>query len=262
VQFEPQPAPGIWRPTPPGFLPMTTPWLGRVTPLLVRRVKQFAPPPPPSLTSRRYTRDFEEVKAYGSADSTVRTDAQTATARFFTGNAFVLFNGALRDQAAKRRLDMVDAARMFAAADMAVADSVIISWWAKLRYGLWRPITAIQLADTDGNPATTADPNWTPWLVNPPYPEYTSGYNSISSPTIRVLENLFGRRDLDIVLISPSAPGEVRRYDTARALRAEVVDARVFQGIHFRFANLAARDTGIHVADWALDHYFKRVERD
>jgi hypothetical protein len=144
---------------------------------------------------------------------------------------------------------------------MAVCDALITTWRAKLHYGFWRPITAIQLADTDGNPATTADPSWTPWLTTPPYPDYTSGYNAVSSTTSPVLEDLFGRHP-DITLISTAAPGVVRHYDTASALRADVVSARVWQGIHFRFADVAARNLGIRTADWTLHHYFEPVEDD
>jgi hypothetical protein len=167
IEFTQPPAPGVWRPTPPGFLPMSAPWLGFVTPLLVRRATQFAPPAPPALTSARYTRDFNEVKALGSATSTERTPAQTDTARFFSGNALVQYNAALRDQVRVRHLDIVEAARMFAAIDMSVADAAISVWHAKYVYGFWRPVTAINLADTDGNPATAADPTWTPLVVTP-----------------------------------------------------------------------------------------------
>jgi hypothetical protein len=259
VFFTKPPAPGVWRPTPPAFAAMAVPWLGGVTPLLVHSATQFAPPPPPSLTSRRYTRDFDEVKAVGSATSTVRTASQTATALFFSGNAVVQFNSALRDQAASRQLDIVQAARMFAAADMTVSDALIIAWRAKLYYGIWRPSTAIQLADTDGNPATTADPAWTPLLANPPYPDYVSGYNTFAASMTRTLEKLFGRRDLNINLISTAVPGATRRYDSGRALRADVVNARVWLGIHFRFADVAARNLGLRLADWTLDHYFQPV---
>src|SRR6266480_4340385 len=129
-----------------------------------------------SATLCRTARNFNEVKAVGSATSTVRTPGQTATAMFFSGNAFVQFNAALRDEAAKRGLGIVRAARMFAAVDMTVADALITTWRAKLFYGFWRLSTAIQLADTDGNPATAPDPGWTPFLVNPNYPDYVSGY--------------------------------------------------------------------------------------
>jgi len=261
VYFTTPPAPGVWRPTPPGFLPMAVPWLGGVTPLLVRSATQFAPPPPPALTSRLYTRDFNEVKAVGSATSTVRTASQTATALFFSGNAFVQFNAALRDQAAKRGLGIVQAARMFAGVDMTVADALITTWRAKLFYGTWRPSTAIQLADTDGNPATAPDPTWTPLVVNPNYPEYSSGYNAVAASFSRALEELFGRH-LDLTLISTAVPGVTRNYDTGAALRTDVVNARVWLGIHFRFADVAGRNIGISVADWTLDHYFQPVRHN
>ena len=260
VSFTKPPAPGVWRPTPPLFLPMAVPWLGGVTPLLVKSAKQFAPPPPPTLTSRRYTRDFNEVKAVGSATSTVRTADQTATALFFSGNAVVQFNAALRDQAASRGLDIADAARIFAAVDMSVSDALITAWRAKLFYGIWRPSTAIQLADTDGNPATAPDPSWTPLLDNPPYPDYVSGYNSVAASFTRALEELFGRH-LDLNLISTAVPGVTRHYDSGPALRAAVVDARVWLGIHFRFADVAARNMGVSLASWALHRYFQPVKR-
>jgi hypothetical protein len=259
VLFTKPPAPGVWRPTPPDFLPMAVPWLGGVTPLLVRSATQFGPPPPPALTSRRYARNFNEVKAVGSATSTVRTPSQTATATFFSGNAFVQFNAALRDQAAKRGLDIVRSARMFAAVDMTVADALITTWRAKLFYGFWRPSTAIQLADTDGNPATAPDPTWTPLLVNPNYPDYVSGYTAFAASFSQSLEEVVGRH-LDLTLISTAVPGVTRSYDRGRALRADVVNARVWLGIHFRFADVAARNLGTHLAEWTLHHYFQPVK--
>jgi hypothetical protein len=223
---------------------------------------QFGPrrPPPPALTSARYTRDFAEVKALGSLTSTARTPAQTATALFFSGNALVQYNAGLRDQVTVRHLDIVDAARMFAAVDMSVADAIVTVWRAKYDFGFWRPITAINLADTDGNPATTADPTWVPLLVTPPYPDYPSGYNAFNATVSRGLEDVFHTRHLDLTLISTAAPG-TRHYDSGRALRRDVVDARVWLGIHFRTADTVARDLGIAIADWVLDHYFQPVHR-
>jgi hypothetical protein len=210
IEFTQPPAPGVWRPTPPMFQPFLAPWFGFVTPLLVRSATQFAPPAPPALTSARYTRDFNEVKALGSATSSERTEAETATARFFSGNAVVQYNAALRDQIKVRHLDIVDAARMFAAIDMSVADAEIAVWYAKYVVPLWRPVTAIQLADTDGNPATTADPSWMPLLATPPYPEYPSGYNVFNSTVTHGLENLFRTRHLRLTLISTAVPGVER----------------------------------------------------
>ena len=262
IFFAQPPAPGVWRPTPPAHAPMSAPWLGFVAPLLVRSATQFAPPPAPALNSARYTRDFAEVKALGSVNSTVRTPAQTGTAQFFSGNPLVQYNAALRDQVSVRHLDIVDAARMFAAIDMSVADAIISVWHAKYTYGLWRPITAINLADTDGNPGTVADPSWTPMITTPPYPEYPSGYNAFNSTVAHGLENLFQTRHLQLTLTSTAVPGVHRHYDCGGALLQDVVDARVWQGIHFRTADTAARDMGEQVAAWTLDHYFQPVHQE
>jgi hypothetical protein len=174
----------------------------------------------------------------------------------------VQYNAALRDQVRVRKLDIVEAARMFAAVDMSVADAEISVWHAKYVHGFWRPITAINLANTDGNPATVADPNWTPLLATPPYPEYPSGYNVFNSTVSHSLENLFNTRHLQLTLISTAVPpGVERHYDSGRALLRDVVDARVWNGFHFRFADTAARDMGRRLAAWTLDHYFQPVHK-
>ena len=260
VQYTRTPAPGVWRPTPPAYAPMAVPWLGGVTPLLARSAAQFAPPAPPALTSRRYTRDFDEVKAMGSVDSTARTAAQTDLARFFSGNAAVQVNTALRDQAAMRGLDIVDSARMFALVSMNVADALITTWRSKLEWAYWRPVTAIQLADTDGNPATSPDPAWTPLLATPNYPDYVSGYNVVIAAASRALQHVVGPR-LNLTLTSTAVPGAVRHYDSGAALRADVVDARIWLGIHFRTADTAARTLGVDLADWSSRHYFRPMHR-
>ena len=263
ILFTQPPAAGVWRPTPPAFLPMSAPWFAFVTPLLVHSATQFAPPAPPALTSARYTRDFNEVKAMGSLTSTERTAAQTSTATFFSGNALVQYNAALRDQVTVRHLDIVDAARMFAAIDMSVADSEITVWRAKYVYGFWRPITAINLADTDGNPNTAPDPSWVPLFNTPNYPEYSSGYNVFNSTVVHGLEGLFQtRQHLHLTLISTAAPGVVRQYDSGPALLQDVVDARVWNGFHFRSADIASRNLGGQLAAWTLDHYFQPVDEE
>jgi hypothetical protein len=263
ILFTKPPAPGVWRPTPPALLPMFVPWMGAVTPLLVHSGAQFGEPgPPPALTSERYTRDFAEVKAFGSATSTVRTADQTSTALFFSGNATVQFLAALVDQASVRHLDIVDAARMFAAVSMSMADAVISVWHSKLLYGFWRPITAINLADTDGNLATTADPTWLPLLTTPPYPEYVSGYSGVTGAFTRALARTLDTRHLKLTLISSAVPGATRYYDSGRELTGDVISARVWLGIHFRSADTAGVMMGQGVADWALDHYFQPLHRD
>ena len=257
IFFTRPPAPGVWRPTPPAFLPMSAPWLAFVTPLLVHSATQFAPPGPPALTSARYTRDFNETKALGSLTSTERTAEQTSTATFFSGNALVQYNAALRDQVTVRHLDIVDAARMFAAIDMSVADAEITVWRAKYVYGFWRPITAITLADTDGNPDTAPDPGWVPLFNTPNYPEYPSGYNSFAASVTGSLEEMFHTRHLNLTLVSTAVPPVVRHYDTGSAVRTDVVNARIWLGIHFRSADEASRNLGVELSHWVVDHFFQ-----
>ncbi len=260
IQFTQPEAPGVWRPTPPGFAPFTVPWMGFVTPLLVRSGAQFGEiGPPPALTSAWYTRDFNEVKALGSENSTQRTTEQTDIALFYSGNPLIQFNTALRDQVTVRQLDIVDAARMFAAVDMSLADGVISIWYSKYVYGFWRPITAIQLADTDGNPATTADPAWVAFRPTPPYPDYVSGYSGGIGAFTRALQETFDTRHLQLTFISTAVPGATRFYDSGRQARQDVVDARVWLGFHYRFADTAGARMGQQVAEWALDHYFRPV---
>jgi hypothetical protein len=263
ILFTQPPAPGVWRPTPPAFAPMIDPWLGAVTPLLVRSGKQFGDPgPPAALTSVAYTRDFNEVKALGSATSTQRTAEQTATALFYSGNAAAQFNAALRDQVVVRHPDLVEAARMFAAVDMSAADTLISVWYAKLKYGFWRPDTAITLADTDGNPATVADPAWTPLRPDPAYPDWVSGYSAQAGSFTRALAGALRTRDLQLTLISTAVPGAVRHYDSGAALRSDVVNGRMWLGIHFRAADETGSRMGQRIADWVLARYFKPVEDD
>jgi hypothetical protein len=267
VTFTPQPAPGVWRPTPApntpfDLSPFAVPWLGSVTPLLVKSGTQFGEPgPAPELKSARYAKEFNEVKALGSATSTQRTTEQTNTAKFYSGNGLIQFNAALRDQVAVRKLDIVDAARMFAAIDMSLADSMISIWHSKYHYGFWRPITAIQMADTDGNSATTPDPNWQSMLPTPPYPDYVSGYSGLMGAFTRSLRQTFHTQHLQLTLTSTAVPGVTRAYDSEKAACQDVVDARVWLGIHFRSADIRGAQMGQQVADWALDHYFHRVNR-
>lgn len=263
IKFTQEPAPGVWRPTPapttpPNLSPFAVPWLGFVTPLLVKSSDQFGEPgPPPKLTSARYTKEFNEVKALGSLNSTQRTTEQTEIAKFYSGNGLIQFNVALRDQVIVRKLDIVNAARMFAAVDMSVADAIISVWHSKYVYPFWRPITAIQLAETDGNPATPADPSWQPMLATPPYPDYVSGYSGLMGAFTRALRETLHTDKLQLTFTSTAVPNVTRFYDSEKAACQEVVDARVWLGIHFRTADVRGARMGQKVADWALDHYFR-----
>ena len=256
VSLTVDPAPGVWRPTPPALAPMLAPWLGFVTPMLLTSPTQVPLPGPDALTSRAYTRDFREVKNYGGLTGSRRSPAQTETALFFNSNAVAQYQQGLRDQAERRRLDIVDSARMFAILSTTTADALIACWRSKYDYAYWRPITAIQLADTDGNPRTMPDPGWTPLVPTPPYPEYVSGHACITGATSHGLSYLFGA-DRIRLRIASSVTGTSRRYLTASSLDRDTMNARIWLGLHFRKAMTDGNQLGHDVSDYGVRHFFR-----
>lgn len=252
--------PGVWRPTPPAFAPMAVPWLGFVRPLVLRSPTQIDLHGPDDLDSVAYARDVREVRRYGSVDSTVRTAGQTQTALFWNDNAVAQLQVAMRGTAADRGLGLVRGARMFALANTSMADSLIGCWRAKYDEAYWRPITAIHLADTDGNPRTSPDPTWTPLAPTPPYPEYPSGHACVIGSATRSLSLLFGSGDLDLD-ISSAITGTTRHYGSARTLNRETKDARIWLGFHFRRAMTDGNLLGRRTAAYVASHEFEPVDR-
>jgi hypothetical protein len=261
ITFDTPLAPGVWRPAPPTFTPFFDPWLSQVRPMLLSSPDQFRPAPQPALTSEAYAADFQEVKELGAKDSATREPTETETAMFFSDIGVGPLQGALRDLALRHNMNISDSARLFAAADMSLADSTIAIWDSKFHYGFWRPIHAIQLADTDGNRATIEDPTWEPLIPTPPYPDYASGLTSVVGVVSRTVSRLIGdgRVDLNITSIAAGLPGPplTRHYELAADLNSAAIDARVWSGIHFRTADEVGNVVGTQVGDWALDHYFQ-----
>ena len=256
ITFDQAPAPGVWRPTPTANAPFFDPWLGQVKPLLMKSSTQFRPGPPPALTSARYTADFNEVKALGAKVGSTRTAKQTETALFTTDVGIGPYQAALRDLTARHAMDISDTARVFGAVDMSITDSIIAVWDSKYHYGYWRPITAIQLADTDGNPDTVADTAWEPLVATPPYPDYVSGFNGVTGALTRSLSRILGHGQVDLNITSVAA-GVTRHYETASALNRDGIDGRVWLGIHFRTADRVAINMSTRIANWGLNHYFQ-----
>jgi hypothetical protein len=185
-------APGQWRPTPTAFAPMAAPWLGAVVPFALNDSAGLLPePPPPDLGSGEYTKAYNEVKAMGARFNSARTPEQTDLALFYSDNFLAQLNGAMRDIADAHLTDIGDTARLFALANIAAADAIINAWVNKRYYAYWRPSTAINEGDNDGNPHTEGDPAWLPLINNPPYPDYTSGANSITAAIARTLSHVF-----------------------------------------------------------------------
>ena len=251
--------PGEWRPTLPLFASMTTPWLGAVTPFTLKDSTQLrASPPPPHLGSGEYARDYNEVKALGSVGSTARTPAQTELALFYSDNFIAQWERTLRGIAGMNLNNIGDSARLFALANMAAADAIITAWDNKKYWNFWRPITAIQEGNNDGNPKTAGDATWLPLLPTPPYPDYTSGANNLTGAMTRTLARYFGDKMTFSVTSTPV--GQTKTYQRFSDMADDVVDVRVYQGIHFRFADEVARRQGTHAADWAFSHFLRPLK--
>jgi hypothetical protein len=248
--------PGVWRPTPDAFAPMTAPWLGFVDPLVLDSPTQIPLPGPDDLTTDAYARDFVEVKAFGANVGSSRSAAQTETALFWNANAMLQYQAALRDQVTRRGLDILESSRAFVLLNTAMADAPIACWRAKYDYAYWRPITAIQLADTDGNDATVPDAGWTPRVQNPPYPEYTSGHACLTGAMSNTLGYLFGPNTIDLN-VSSSVTGTSRHYDTAASLDQETMNARIWLGLHFRKGMTDGNRLGHDVSNYAITHFFQ-----
>jgi hypothetical protein len=257
-------APGEWRPTPPGFVPMVGTWLGFVDPLLIPSPTHFHLDGPPALDSAEYAADFAEVRDFGAAASVgafvlQRTPEQTATALFHTVAPQFQHIEAIRDQITDRDLDIVDSARTLAVFTGSLADVSIACWRAKTDFKFWRPVTAIALADTDGNPATEVVPGWAALRNTAPYPDYTSGHACFTGSVSGSLDNLFGTGPLSPAYTMPSFVDGVaeRAYTTTNALDIETMNARIWNGFHFRSAMTDGNALGHAVADFVVANHFQ-----
>lgn len=263
---------GMWRPTPsdlgnppspPPFAPHALVYLATTKPFTMTSPSQFRPQPPPSVQTDRYRRDYEEVKAYGARFNSARTPEQTDLGLFWSDNVVTQWSLALRTLAEQRLTRLGDTARLFALAYMATSDALIACWDAKLHYSYWRPITAIHEGDEDGNPKTQGDRSWLPLLNTPNYADYPSGANDVSGAMTSVIERFFGTPEVTFTVTS-NAPNVVQRsrtYNTTTEAAAEVVDARIYLGFHFRFADEAARRQGTQVGHWTATRFLRPLPR-
>jgi hypothetical protein len=252
-------APGVWRPTPPGFAPMVAPWLGAVTPFVMNSNSQFRAHQPPELTSPQYTRDYNEVKRLGCNACPERDVDQTDMAHFWNLNYVLVMNQLIRDIASAHLNNISDSARLFALAEMSMADAVITAWENKIFYVFWRPITAIREGHADGNPKTTGDLTWTPLVTTPAYPDPTSGANNITAAATRTLALIFGNEVSFQITTNNLVPtnDDTRDFVRFSDVQEEVVNARIYEGIHFRFADEYARKQGRLIAQWAHSHFLR-----
>jgi PAP2 superfamily len=257
----PNGAPGHWWPllNPDGTLMLDpTPWVGGVTPFLLISRSQFRTDGPNALTSTAYAEDLNEVKALGAANSTTRTPEQTHIAIFWQSTPIATWNEVARNLTAEPiyGVDTADSALLFAMMNLSAADAAINCWNDKYYWDFWRPWNAIPRADEDGNPATEPDPTWKP-LLTAPYPEHPSGHLCNDGAHLRVLKMFFGTDKIPFGVTSRNFPGETRHFDRlSRALR-EIIDARIWGGLHFRTADVQAQILGRKVVHYMAKHYFQ-----
>jgi hypothetical protein len=250
------PIPGVWLPT--ATTPAVGTYLGGMRPFALRSADQFRPAGPPPLRSKRWAREYNEVKDIGSASSTVRTAEQTLAARFWAEPPVQQAHGSFRRFVADRSLDVGQAARFMAMVAVSYADAQIVCYKAKYRFAFWRPITAIRAGDTDGNKATVADPTWTHLLpATPNHPDYPSAHSCVTPTAGIVISRLLGTSAIDFTIPSLTGLGD-RHYASARALTDEVSNARIWGGIHFRSAVEDGVLIAQQTANYVLAHNFKR----
>jgi membrane-associated phospholipid phosphatase len=253
--WEPLPLP-LWQPTPPQFIsPPVYRIFGLMTTWSMPSQSAFLPGPPPAFSTARYAQDFNEVKAIGTSATTPDLADEAATARFWAGRfdtPVTMFNRVAESLAATRDVPLIDNARFFALLNVSIADAAIAVYNAKNFYNAWRPVTAIQHADIDGNDATIADPGWTPLLTTPAHQEYPSGHSGLSTAAATVLAAFFGENTTFTVSSDAPLDGGTRTYSSFSRAIDEIALARVAGGIHFRFACEAAQQMGEGVADYAM----------
>jgi hypothetical protein len=279
--------PGVWQPLAnPLGMPVCdpTPWVGNAKPFVVNSASQFRTAGPLPLGSAAYAADINEVKTIGSLTSATRLPAQTHAASFWQTNPAANYNAIARRFVDQLSLNVSDSARLLAMLDLSAADALINTWNDKYHWNFWRPITAIRHPD-DGNPATDTEASWTPLfsagfptspplpgppaplpiggvggpLSTPPYPEHPSGATAYASASMHALASFFGTDEMTFYATSGRYPGEQRTFNRFSDLTNEVLEARIWAGIHFRTADVQAANLGREVEQYVHTHQFAFV---
>lgn len=248
------PGPGEWRPisSDPAANDRNG-WVRSVRPFTLPQPEYFHTPGPWPLASAQYAAEFNEVKALGKEPGSTRTGDQTALANWSTTNPVVMLYPALRQVAASKGLTITEQARFHAMTAMSGADSLINCWAEKAHWNFWRPITAIHLADTDGNPATEPDTSWASLGNLPPYPDEPSGANCVYSGVMNAAKAFFGS---DQATFSITGGGSTRNYTSFTAVIPDVIEARILLGIHFRRPDVNGAALGKKVAEYVDANFF------
>ena len=254
--------PGVWQLTPSctAGAGLFLHWRN-VTPFGIQNAVDFLASPPPALTSRHYAKDYNEVKRVGSLVSTDRPQDRTDVARFYAASSpGYVMNLAARQVALEQGRSIEHNARAFALINMAISDSLVASFGTKYHYTFWRPETAIRAGDTDGNDKTDPDNTWQPLILTPCFPSYVSNHASGSYGGAEVLRRIYGAGGHAITILNPAVPGIAFHYTRFEEITADIDDARVYGGIHFRFDQKGGARLGRDVGTYVYQHNLRRVE--
>jgi len=260
-QWEPNPAAGHWQPL--GGVLDPTPWVGGVKPFLIQSQSQFRSAPPPALDSAQWAAEFNEVKSLGAINSATRTETQTYIARWWQSAPVHSWNEVARQLIARNDLDASDSARLLALQNLSGADAAINCWNDKYHFDFWRPWNAIPRALEDGRDDTTPDATWAS-LLTAPYPSHASGHNCLDGAHVAVLRMFFGDAptggsfQITSFAVNPGGPA-VRTFDTFSQPLAELIEARIWAGLHYRFEDVAGQTLGRNVANYGAANYFQPV---
>ena len=251
---------GAYQLTPPAFAAPVLTYAPHLRPFAILRASQFRAYGPPNLTSERFAKDFNETKRLGSATSTERTAAQTEIGRFHTENPATFWSRNLSDFAAAQHLTLTDHARLLAQLYVSLGDASIGCFDSKYHYNFWRPITAIQTSLDDGNPATETDVTWTPLANTPSHPEYPAAHGCIAGAIAETMRRVVGEHVR--VVFTSKVPGTIAHdFNGPDAIVDEIIDARVYGGMHYRNSVVHGARLGRLTAEWVAEHYFKPVKK-
>jgi hypothetical protein len=246
--YRPYTTPGQYVPT---VLPAVSGW-NAVRPFALKSGNQFRPAPPYALKSAEWAKDYNEVKKMGAKSGSGRSAEQTEIARFWELTGAGCYNPMVRQLSVAKGLDVIDNARLFALVAMATADAYIAVFDAKYTYNFWRPVTAIRNGDRHGNDANERDAAWEPIIPTPMHPEYPCAHCISTQSAATVLEAFFGDSIPTVTLTSTTAPGVTRTFAKLSDYVGEVINARVYDGVHYRKSGEVGAEMGRSIGDYTV----------
>jgi hypothetical protein len=220
---------------------------------------QFRPAAPYALSSLEWAKDYNEVKRMGAKVGSARSAEQTDIARFWELTGPATYNPLARQLADAKKLDVTDCARLFALVSMATADALIAVFDAKYTYNFWRPVTAIRNGELSANDAIERDAAWEPFIPTPMHPEYPCAHCITQAAAAGVMQSFFGDAIPTVKLSSSTAPGVVRSYTKLSDYVSEVIDARVYDGVHYRASGRVGADMGRKIAEYTVQNHLQSL---